>query len=212
MEKRGSLFISPTTEDIQKAREKIVHIKKNQSLTKELADKPCQTREGIPITLTLNAGLPIDLQYLEGCNLEGVGLYRTEIPFMMRSNFPDINIQTEIYQEVLDHAKGRPVTFRTLDMGGDKIMGRSQDENPALGWRGIRISLDRPHFFYQQIRALMHASIGKPLHLFFLWSPILQNTKKRAVTLNKNGIKCATIKNSSRLLLFVALCLRFRRW
>lgn len=166
----GTITIAPTAQAIQEAREKIVHIKKTQSFDKELYHAPCKTLDSVPVSLSLNGGLPIDLNLLETFNLEGVGLYRTEIPFMMRTTFPNINAQIEIYQEVFDQANSYPVTFRTLDIGGDKIipyMWRTSDENPALGWRGIRVSLDRVNFFSQQLRALMSAAQGKPLRLLF---------------------------------------------
>jgi len=166
----GTITIAPTPDALQEAREKITKIKKNQLLNKELKDKPCQTRDNVPVALTLNAGLPIDLHHLEELHIEGVGLYRTEIPFMMRSSFPDVTIQTEIYRDVLDQAKDYPVTFRTLDIGGDKIvpyMWRVSDENPVLGWRGIRVSLDKTTILRQQARALIRASQGKHLRLLF---------------------------------------------
>ncbi|HUX79386.1 MAG TPA: putative PEP-binding protein, partial [Alphaproteobacteria bacterium] len=134
----------------------------------ELCDKPCQTLDGIPIVLSLNAGLPIDLHHLEELHLEGVGLYRTEIPFMMRSSFPDVKTQTEIYADIIEQAKGQSIAFRTLDIGGDKVvpyMWRVQDENPVLGWRAIRVSLDKPGILRQQVRALIQASQGRELRL-----------------------------------------------
>lgn len=166
----GNITIHPSPDAIQKAREKIGHLKKAQTLHKKLYDKPCKTLDGISIKLSLNAGLPVDLHHLNNYNLEGIGLYRTEIPFMLRTTFPNVNIQTEIYQEVLDQAGDRPVTFRTLDIGGDKIipyMWKTSDENPLLGWRGIRVSLDKISFFSQQIQALLRAAHGKELHLLF---------------------------------------------
>lgn len=166
----GTITVAPNAEALQDAREKITKIKKNQALNKELSNKPCQTLDGTPIALMLNAGLPIDLHHLEEFRIEGVGLYRTEIPFMMRSSFPDVKVQTEIYRDVLDQTKDYPVTFRTLDIGGDKIvpyMWRVSDENPVLGWRGIRVSLDKVTILRQQARALIRASAGKNLRLLF---------------------------------------------
>ncbi len=168
--KQGTVIVNPNGEAYQEAREKITQIKKWQVLNKELCDKPCQTLDGVPIALTLNAGLPVDLHHLEELRLEGVGLYRTEIPFMMRSSFPDVKAQTEIYRDIIEQAKGQPITFRTLDIGGDKIvpyMWRVQDENPVLGWRAIRVALDKPGILRQQVRALIHASQGKELRILF---------------------------------------------
>jgi phosphotransferase system, enzyme I, PtsP len=167
---QGIVIVNPNGEAFQEAREKITQIKGWQTLNKELCDKPCQTLDGIPITLALNAGLPIDLHHLEELQLEGVGLYRTEIPFMMRSSFPDVKTQTEIYKDIIEQAKGRSITFRILDIGGDKVvpyMWRVQDENPVLGWRAIRVALDKPAVLRQQVRALIHASQGRNLRLLF---------------------------------------------
>ncbi|OJW53484.1 MAG: phosphoenolpyruvate--protein phosphotransferase [Alphaproteobacteria bacterium 41-28] len=166
----GTVIVNPNGEAFHEAREKITQIKRWHVLNKELCDKPCKTLDGIPITLALNAGLPIDLHQLAELHLEGVGLYRTEIPFMMRSSFPDVKAQTEIYGDIIEQAKGLPITFRTLDIGGDKVvpyMWRVQDENPVLGWRAIRVTLDKPAILRQQVRALIHASQGRDLRLLF---------------------------------------------
>ena len=166
----GKVIIAPNADALQSAREKIVQTKKRHALTAELRNKPCQTLDGTPIQLTLNAGLLTDIHQLEDFQVEGVGLYRTEIPFMMRSSFPDIDAQTEIYRDVVEQAKHYPVTFRILDVGGDKAlpyMWRVADENPVLGWRGMRVSLDKPTLLRQQVRALMRASQGKELRLLF---------------------------------------------
>jgi len=166
----GKVIVNPQSEDLQAVREKIIQLKKGQIINKELRDKPCTTQEGVPVSLTLNAGLPIDLHHLDELHFEGVGLYRTEIPFMMRSSFPDVKAQTEIYRDVIDQAKGLGVTFRTLDIGGDKIvpyMWRVHDENPVLGWRAIRVALDKPAILRQQVRALIRANEGRDLRILF---------------------------------------------
>ncbi|MDK3155052.1 phosphoenolpyruvate--protein phosphotransferase [Kamptonema cortianum] len=166
----GTVIVNPDPEAFQSAREKMRLHKQGQVLNKEMATRPCQTLDGTLISLSLNAGLPIDLHHLDELSFEGVGLYRTEISFMMRSSFPDVKTQTEIYKDIFEHAKGQPITFRTLDIGGDKIvpyMWRIQDENPVLGWRAIRVALDKPAILRQQVRALIHASPGQPLRLLF---------------------------------------------
>lgn len=167
---QGTLCVNPNGDALGQAREKITQIKKWQVLSQELRHKPCQTLDATPIALTLNAGLPIDLLHMDDGPFEGVGLYRTEIPFMMRSSFPDVNVQTEFYKDVVEQAKDNPVTFRTLDIGGDKAvpyMWRIQDENPVLGWRAIRVSLDKPAILRQQVRALIRANAGRELRLLF---------------------------------------------
>src|SRR6201993_773308 len=100
----------------------------------------------------------------------GIGLFRTELQFMVAATFPRAAEQFSLYRTVLDAAGGRPVTFRTLDIGGDKIlpyMRNVVEENPALGWRAIRLGLDRPALLRSQIRALLRAAAGRGLHLMF---------------------------------------------
>lgn len=135
-----------------------------------LRDQPARTLDGVDISLLLNIGLMFDLQQLDATGAEGIGLYRTEIPFMVRRDIPDVPQQTDVYRRVLDAAGGRPVTFRTLDAGGDKhIQAFDHDpgDNPALGWRSIRISIDHPSLLRNQIRAILRASAGKPIDLMF---------------------------------------------
>ena len=135
-----------------------------------LRESPPVTRDQARIGLHLNAGLLIDVQHLDDTAADGIGLYRTEIPFMVRSEFPDVDAQAWLYGRVLDVADGRPVTFRTLDVGGDKVLpyvGAFGDDNPAMGWRAIRIGLDRPAMLRRQLRALIQAANGRPLSVMF---------------------------------------------
>jgi phosphotransferase system enzyme I (PtsP) len=129
------------------------------------------TRDGARVSLYINAGLLIDLRALDDMGADGIGLFRTEIPFMVRSAFPDADEQTRIYQEVLNRAGQRPVMFRTLDIGGDKRLPYGQaftdSENPALGWRAIRVGLDRPMMLRQQLRGLLRAAAGRELSVMF---------------------------------------------
>ncbi|MEQ8333498.1 phosphoenolpyruvate--protein phosphotransferase [Nisaea sp.] len=133
-------------------------------------DQPARTLDGVDISLLLNVGLMFDLQQLDATGAQGIGLYRTEIPFMVRRDIPDVAQQTEVYRRVLDAAGGRPVTFRTLDAGGDKhiqAFDHSPGDNPALGWRSIRISVDHPSLLRNQIRAILRAADGEPVDLMF---------------------------------------------
>ncbi len=136
----------------------------------EVRELPSVTADGIAISLNLNCGLLIDLPQLSLTRADGIGLYRTEMAFMARSAFPDVKSQTGLYRRVLDQADGRPVTFRTLDVGGDKFlpyMNHPHEDNPALGWRAIRIGLDRPMLLRQQLRALLLAASGRRLRVMF---------------------------------------------
>ncbi|MDH5749876.1 MAG: phosphoenolpyruvate--protein phosphotransferase [Rhodospirillales bacterium] len=135
-----------------------------------LRDLPAVSKDGIRIQLELNAGLLVDLQQLEEAGADGIGLYRTEIPFMVRSDFPGVEEQRSLYAKILDQAGNKPVAFRTLDVGGDKVLpywDDAKEENPAMGWRAIRISLDRPFILRQQLRALIQAAAGRNLKVMF---------------------------------------------
>ena len=128
-----------------------------------MRDLPAVSRDGVAVSLSINAGLLIDMQHLEPSGADGVGLYRTEIAFMVRDRFPDVGQQTEFYRRIYEQAAGKPVIFRTLDVGGDKVLPywpRAGEENPAIGWRALRIGLDLPDLLRQQLRALIAAAAG----------------------------------------------------
>ncbi len=129
---------------------------------KSLRTLPATTTDNHTITLFVNTGLSSDLGLSLSVGADGVGLYRTEVPFLARDLFPSSEEQKIIYRQLLNAFSPRPVTMRTLDVGGDKTPDylRIEEENPFLGWRGIRISLDHPDLFLMQVRAMMRASIG----------------------------------------------------
>jgi len=131
---------------------------------------PAETLDGYRVNLFMNAGLLVDLPSLDGTGAEGIGLFRTEFQFMVSSALPKVDEQTKIYTEALDVAGDKPVVFRTLDIGGDKqvpFLPREEEENPAMGWRAIRIALDRPALLRFQLRALLYAASGRTLHVMF---------------------------------------------
>lgn len=133
-----------------------------------LRDTPAVSRDGVRVSLQMNAGLMVDVSQLDTVGAEGIGLYRTEIPFLVRREYPDVKAQTELYRRILDGAGDRPVTFRTLDAGGDKRLHsfvHDVEENPALGWRALRIGLDQPAILRQQVRAMIHAAGRRPLRI-----------------------------------------------
>jgi phosphotransferase system, enzyme I, PtsP len=166
----AQVFIRPG-EDIQEAIQANVEMRLAQKEKyAEIREAPARTLDDVSVALHLNAGLLIDLPYLDETGAAGIGLYRTEIPFMVQDSFPDVDQQAELYGRVLDHAGERPVTFRTLDIGGDKVLPYlpgAEEENPAMGWRAIRIALDRPAMLRQQIRALLRAASGRRLRIKF---------------------------------------------
>jgi phosphotransferase system enzyme I (PtsP) len=136
----------------------------------EIRDLPAETRDGVTVTLNMNAGLLVDLANLDSTGAEGIGLYRTELHFMVRATLPNVAAQTSVYARVLDQAGDRPVVFRSLDVGGDKILPyltRHDEQNPAMGWRAIRLSLDRPVLLRMQLRALLRAAAGRTLNVMF---------------------------------------------
>jgi phosphotransferase system enzyme I (PtsP) len=133
-------------------------------------DLPAITKDGVDVHLMMNAGLLIDVPQLAATGASGVGLYRTEVTFMVAHSFPDVTRQHDVYRRVLDGAEGKPVIFRTLDIGSDKVLPywhRDAEENPAMGWRALRISLDRPAMLRQQLRAMILAAAGRALHVMF---------------------------------------------
>jgi phosphotransferase system enzyme I (PtsP) len=141
---------------------------RKQEQYRKLKSQPGVTRDGVPIVLQINAGLLVDMPNLEATAAAGIGLFRTELQFMVAEHMPTTSEQQALYTAVLDHAQGRPVTFRTLDIGGDKVlpyMERVEEENPALGWRAIRIGLDKPRLLRAQIRALLRAGSGRDMKI-----------------------------------------------
>ncbi|MCM2293548.1 phosphoenolpyruvate--protein phosphotransferase [Allorhizobium sp. BGMRC 0089] len=155
--------------DVQKAYEEKVRLRaRRQEQFRALRDVAPVSTDGQKINLLMNAGLLVDLPQLAESGAEGIGLFRTELQFMIASTMPKVDEQEAFYRNVLKQVKGRPVTFRTLDIGGDKVLPyfRShEEENPALGWRAIRLSLDRPGLLRTQMRALLKASAGGDLKM-----------------------------------------------
>ncbi len=166
----GEVHVRPPA-DIEMAYiEKVRFRARKQAIYRELRDEPTVTADGTPITLQLNAGLLVDLPNLAETGASGIGLFRTELQFMVAASFPRISEQTDLYRKVMDAAQGRPVTFRSLDIGGDKVlpyMELEHEENPALGWRAIRLTLDRPGLMRSQLRSLLLACEGRELKLMF---------------------------------------------
>jgi len=129
---------------------------------KDMADQPAITPDGVRIPVYVNGGLIADLAPSLESGADGVGLYRTEIPFMIRDRFPGEQEQQLLYRQILSAFSPRPVTLRTLDVGGDKALPyfKFEEDNPFLGWRGIRVTLDHPEIFLTQLRAMMLGSEG----------------------------------------------------
>ncbi|MEM0909933.1 MAG: phosphoenolpyruvate--protein phosphotransferase [Pseudomonadota bacterium] len=126
------------------------------------ADSPPITQDGVSISLLVNAGMSAEVELDQFKQGDGVGLFRTEIPFMMRDRFPSEDEQGKIYRQVLSAHPNKEITMRTLDIGGDKPLTYFpiKEDNPFLGWRGIRLTLDHPDIFLMQVRAMLRASFG----------------------------------------------------
>ena len=155
--------------DLQRAYEEKVRFRaRRQAQFRALRDVEPLTKDGKRITLQMNAGLLVDLPHLNEAGAEGIGLFRTELQFMIASTMPKAEEQEAFYRSVLKQTGGKPVTFRTLDIGGDKVVPyfrSTEEENPALGWRAIRLSLDRPGLLRTQLRAMLRAAAGLELKL-----------------------------------------------
>ncbi len=159
---QGRLYINPNKQ-LRKRYKDIIRDEKQYSAGLEAyCDLPAQTPDGHRLNIYVNTGLMVDVARSKDRGAEGVGLYRSEIPFMMRERFPSEEEQCAIYRYQLESFAPRPVTMRTLDIGGDKDLPYFpiEEDNPALGWRGIRVTLDHPELFMVQVRAMLKASRG----------------------------------------------------
>jgi phosphotransferase system, enzyme I, PtsP len=166
----GSIYIRPSAEVESAYAERVRFRARRQAQYRELRDRPCVSKDGQPVELLLNAGLVIDLPHIDDTGCSGIGLFRTELQFMVGQALPRASEQLSLYRTVLDAAGEKPVTFRTLDIGGDKALPYMEtitEENPALGWRAIRLGLDRPGLLRSQIRALLRAAGGRALKIMF---------------------------------------------
>jgi phosphotransferase system, enzyme I, PtsP len=166
----GDLHLRPLP-DMEAAYAERVRLRaRRQQQYQALRDIPCVTKDGEELALLINAGLNVDLPHIADTGAAGIGLFRTELQFMVAPNFPRSSEQYALYRAVLDSADDKPVTFRTLDIGGDKVlpyMRNIEEENPALGWRAIRLGLDRPALLRTQLRALLRAAAGRALKVMF---------------------------------------------
>ena len=164
----GIVHLRPTPDVEQSYVEKVKLSAKRRAHYAELRDRPSVTRDGIAITLLHNSGLIADLPMLEDTGAAGVGLFRTELQFMIASKLPRLMEQVDLYREAIRLCGGRPIVFRLLDIGGDKVvpyMRSAVEENPAMGYRSLRIALDRPGLLRTQVRALLMAAAGQPLKI-----------------------------------------------
>ena len=158
----GRVYVNPS-EQLLEAFERVIRDEQAVAAGLEgLKDLPAETTDGYRMPLWVNTGLVADVTRSLDRGAEGIGLYRTEIPFMIRDFFPSEQEQLQSYRNQLEAFAPRPVTMRTLDIGGDKALPYFpiEEDNPFLGWRGIRVTLDHPEIFLVQVRAMLRASEG----------------------------------------------------
>ncbi len=166
----GAAFLRPLENVRDAYREKIATVAEAEARFRALRDKPATTLDGVTISLNINAGLLSDMPQLFESGASGVGLYRTELQFMTRPTLPRRGAQATLYGQVLDAAQGVPVVFRSLDIGSDKILPylkRTPEENPALGWRAVRVGLDKPLAMKMQFQSLLNGAGARPLIVMF---------------------------------------------
>ena len=164
----GEVHLRPPVEIVAAFEEKRGLRVQAQARFAAIRDMPAITKDGVAIKLMMNAGLEFDMPHLKESGADGIGLFRTELQFMIGETMPRLADQTAFYKTILDAAGDKPVVFRTLDLGGDKVLPYARwerEENPALGWRAIRIALDRPALLRYQVRALLAASHGRTLRI-----------------------------------------------
>lgn len=164
----GQVHMRPSSDMVAAYSDKVRFRARRQQRYGALKDQPAVTKDGQTINLHINAGLLVDMPHLEESGADGVGLFRTELLFMLSPTFPRPKQQRNAYRAVLEQAKGKPVVFRALDIGGDKALPyirQVKEDNPAIGWRGIRMSLDREGMFRSQARAFLQAADGEDLYV-----------------------------------------------
>ena len=167
---QGIVHLRPDETVVGAFRDKMAMQAQAQERYISIRDKPAETLCGTRISLIMNAGLMADLPSLEGSGAEGVGLFRTELQFLIRNHMPKRAELSELYSRVMDAAGDKRVIFRTLDIGSDKVlpyMAATDEPNPAMGWRAIRVGLDKPGVMRMQLQALIRGAAGRPLSIMF---------------------------------------------
>lgn len=166
----GFVYVNPSPQIETDFRKRIAAREELQKKLAALRNLPAKTLDGVDIGLYVNVGLPMDFDYIDATNCDGVGLYRTEIPFMASEAMPDVEKQVSYYKDLMDRCGDKKVIFRSLDVGSDKLLpywAYAGEANPAIGWRSIRITLDRRAILRKQIRAFLLSAAGKELNVMF---------------------------------------------
>ncbi len=166
----GTVYVRPNDQVEQMMDYSIRQYAQREAEYVGLRDQPATTLDNERISLNINAGLFVDAQNVQQVGIDGIGLYRTELPYMTSEYFPDVDTQQKLYATMYEQLPGKRIIFRSFDIGGDKkvpYLHAGEEENPAMGWRATRIGLDRPGILRKQFRALIGAAGGQPLHLMF---------------------------------------------
>ena len=180
----GAVHLRPSEDMIQVYVDKVRLGAKRRAHYLALKDKPSVTRDGIAITLYHNSGLVADLPMLQDTGAAGVGLFRTELQFMIASKLPRLHEQIALYSEAIRLTEGKPIVFRLLDIGGDKVipyLRAEAEENPAMGFRSLRLAIERPGLLRIQVRALLRAANGGPIKILV---PMVTETREFRVARN----------------------------
>lgn len=166
----GNVYVRPSDQVQQVMQRKFEVQAEREAEYAAFRELPAVTKDGVRISLNVNAGLFIDPQVVLQEGVDGIGLYRTELPYMTSDYFPEVEVQRDLYARMYDQLPNKRIIFRSFDIGGDKkvpYLHAGEEENPAMGWRATRIGLERPGIMRDQFEALIAAADGKPLHLLF---------------------------------------------
>jgi len=196
----GEAYLRPRPDMLAAVQSRIEVRSERQAEFTRLRGVDAVTLDGTRITVLTNAGLAVDLENLDATGAEGIGLFRTEFQFMVSEELPRLDSQTALYKLVLDTAGDRPVTFRTLDIGGDKVLPyleTEREENPAMGRRAIRLGLDRPGLLRLQLRALLTAAAGRELRVMF---PMIATVDEFRAARELVDVECAWARRRGRAL------------
>jgi len=192
----GTIHLRPTEDVAATYQDKVRLSAKRQERFAALKDKPSVTLDGVGITLLHNSGLLADLPAIDETGATGIGLFRTELQFMIASKLPRLAEQVELYSHAMDMSGDRQIVFRLLDIGGDKVvpyLRSATEENPAMGWRSLRLGLDRPALLRTQIRALLQAANGRPLDILV---PMVTDCREFVEAKQMVNIELQRLRNS----------------
>ncbi len=170
---QGTVTVRPAPPMVEAFETRFARSRERQAVYASLRDVEPRTKDGTRITVMMNAGLRDDMPMLSMTGADGIGLFRTEFQFLVSATLPARERQTRLYRDVLDTAGNKPVVFRTVDIGGDKALpylrhnDGETEENPAMGWRALRVALEREGLLKVQARALLEAAAGRTLNVMF---------------------------------------------